>query len=125
METEQVGWYGDDTATTGDGILTAIMLMEQVVSRKLPLSKLCEAMVMYPQICASIRVPNKDAVMGNPTVIARLEELNDRLGSCGRLLLRKSGTEPVIRVMAEAETEDICQSLVNEMLSVIRTEGLT
>ena len=112
-------------ATTGDGILTAIMLMEQVVSQKLPLSKLCEAVIMYPQLCKSVRVPDKDAVFQNPAVTAKLTELNDRLGNSGRMLLRKSGTEPVVRVMAEAETSETCEILVNEMLSVIRAEGLT
>ncbi len=112
-------------ATTGDGILTAIMLMEQVVSQKLPLSKLCEPVIMYPQLCKSIRVPNKDAVFANIKVSAKLEELNNRLKNHGRMLLRKSGTEPVVRVMAEATTEAACEALVEEMLSVIRSEGLT
>ncbi len=112
-------------ATTGDGILTAIMLMEQVVSQKLPLSKLCEAVVMYPQLCESVRVPDKDAVFKNSAVTAKLAEINQRLGSNGRMLLRKSGTEPVVRVMAEASDEATCKSLVNEMLSVIESEGLT
>ncbi|MBQ9780034.1 MAG: phosphoglucosamine mutase [Clostridia bacterium] len=112
-------------ATTGDGILTAILLMEQVVSSKLSLSKLCEAVVMYPQLCKSIRVPDKDAVFENTAVRAKQEELNARLGSNGRMLLRKSGTEPVIRVMAEAAAREICETFVDELLSVIRSEGLT
>lgn len=112
-------------ATTGDGILTAIMLMEQIVSQKLPLSKLCEPVIMYPQLCNSVRVPDKDAVLANSIVSAKLDELNDRLGNHGRMLLRKSGTEPVIRVMAEAATKEACESLVNEMLSVIQSQNLT
>ena len=111
-------------ATTGDGILTAIMLMEQIASQKLPLSKLCEPVIMYPQLCESIRVPDKEAVLKNPAVSAKLDQLNSRLGSHGRMLLRKSGTEPVIRVMAEAVTEEECKTLVNEMLSVINAEHL-
>ena len=111
-------------ATTGDGILTAIMLMEQIASQKLPLSKLCEPVIMYPQLCESIRVPDKEAVLKNPAVSAKLDQLNSRLGSHGRMLLRKSGTEPVIRVMAEAVTEEECKTLVNEMLSVIKAEHL-
>ena len=111
-------------ATTGDGILTAIMLMEQIASQKLPLSKLCEPVIMYPQLCESIRVPDKAAVLKNPAVSAKLDQLNSRLGSHGRMLLRKSGTEPVIRVMAEAVTEEECKTLVNEMLSVIKAEHL-
>ncbi len=112
-------------ATTGDGILTAIMLMEQIVSQKRPLSKLCEAVVMYPQICESLRVPDKDAVFQNTAVMQKLSEINRRLENRGRMLLRKSGTEPVVRVMAETSDEDTCRSLVSEMLSVIKAEGLT
>jgi len=111
-------------ATTGDGILTAIMLMEQIVSQKRPLSNLCEAVIMYPQICKSVRVPDKDAVLQNTTVTQKLSEINHRLGTRGRMLLRKSGTEPVVRIMAEASDEDTCSSLVSEMLSVIKAEGL-
>lgn len=112
-------------ATTGDGILTAIMLMEQLAASKLPLSKLSEPVVMYPQLCKSVRVPDKDAVFANATVTDKLTEINGRLGSNGRMLLRKSGTEPVVRVMAEAATKEACEALVSEMLSVIRAEGLT
>ena len=112
-------------ATTGDWILTAIMLMEQVASQKLPLSKLCEHVRMYPQICESVRVLDKDEVLKNILVSSKLSEINDRLGNNGRMLLRKSGTEPVVRVMAEAATKELCQSLVNEMLSIIKAEGLT
>ena len=111
-------------ATTGDGILTAIMLMEQVVSEKQPLSKLCAPVIMYPQICQSIRVPDKDAVFLNATVTAKLTEINHRLGQNGRILLRKSGTEPVVRIMAEAETREVCRAVIDELIAVIREEGL-
>ena len=112
-------------ATTGDGLLTAIMLMEQIASQKLPLSKLCEPVVMYPQLCRSVRVPDKDAVFANAAVVTKLTEINDRLDGNGRMLLRKSGTEPVVRVMAEAASTESCEALVSEMLSVIKSEGLT
>ncbi|MBE6694772.1 MAG: phosphoglucosamine mutase [Ruminococcaceae bacterium] len=112
-------------ATTGDGLLTAIMVMEQIVESKLPLSKLAEAVVMYPQVCRSVRVASKDAVIEHPEVRARLEASNARLGADGRMLLRKSGTEPVIRVMAEAKTEEMCEELVADMLSLIRSLGLS
>ena len=112
-------------ATTGDGILTAIMVMEQIVESKLSLSKLAEAVVMYPQVCKNVRVADKDAVINHPEVQARLSESCKKLGTDGRMLLRKSGTEPVIRVMAEAKTEDMCEELVTDMLSLIKNLGLS
>lgn len=112
-------------ATTGDGILTAIMVMERVVDSKLPLSKLAEAVVMYPQITRNLRVPDKDAVLNHPTVQEKLAECNTRLGSDGRMLLRKSGTEPVVRVMVEAADEGTCEAYIDEMVGVIQREGLT
>ncbi len=111
-------------ATTGDGILTAIMLMEEIVAQKRPLSKLCAPVVMYPQITKNIRVPDKDAVFENTAVTKKLDELNSRLGTGGRMLLRKSGTEPVVRVMAEAETPELCERSADALISVIRAEGL-
>lgn len=110
-------------ATTGDGILTAIMVMEQIVESKLPLSKLVEPVVMYPQVCKSIRVSDKDAVTGDAVVIEKLEACNKELGDDGRMLLRKSGTEPVIRVMTEAKDIDTCKKMVEEMLELISTRG--
>ena len=112
-------------ATTGDGILTAIMVMERIVDSKLPLSKLAEAVVMYPQITKNLRVPDKDAVLNHPAVKEKLAECNARLGSDGRMLLRKSGTEPVVRVMVEAADEGTCEAYIAEMVAVIRAEKLT
>lgn len=112
-------------ATTGDGILTAIMVMEQIVASKLPLSKLAEAVVMYPQVTVNLRVPDKEAVLNHPAVQAKLAACNEKLGGNGRILLRKSGTEPVVRVMVEAPDRHLCDSLSREMAEVIRSEGLT
>ena len=112
-------------ATTGDGILTAIMLMERIVESKLPLSKLAAPVVMYPQITVNLRVPDKDAVLNHSAVQAKLKECNSRLGKDGRMLLRKSGTEPVIRVMVEAADNETCQTLAAEMSDLIRAENLT
>ena len=112
-------------ATTGDGLLTAIMVMERIVESKLPLSKLAEPVVMYPQVTVNLRVPDKDAVLKNPTVKAKLADCNTRLGGGGRMLLRKSGTEPVVRVMAEAADEGMCEAYIAEMVAVIRAEKLT
>lgn len=112
-------------ATTGDGLLTAILLMERMMESKSLLSKLAEPVVMYPQVMVNLRVPDKDAVLNHPVVQSKLEECNARLGKNGRMLLRKSGTEPVIRVMAEAADNETCEALVAEMSDLIRAEGLT
>ena len=112
-------------ATTGDGLLTAIMLMERIVDSKLSLGKLAAPVVMYPQVTRNLRVPDKDAVMNHPTVLQKLEDCNTRLGNGGRMLLRKSGTEPVIRVMVEAADAETCNAYVQEMVDLITAEGLT
>ncbi len=110
-------------ATTGDGILTAIMLMERVVDAKLPLSKLAEPVVMYPQVTVNVRVADKDAALAHPAVQAAHATYAARLGDTGRMLLRKSGTEPVIRVMVEAPDREICRTCAEDMAAVIRANG--
>ncbi len=112
-------------ATTGDGILTATMVMERIVDSKLPLSKLAEAVTMYPQVTKNLRVPDKDAVLNHPAVKAKLADCNARLGGGGRMLLRKSGTEPVVRVMVEAADRATCEAYAREMTDTIRVEKLT
>ena len=111
-------------ATTGDGILTAIKVMESVVASKLPLSKLAEPVKMYPQVLKNVRVADKAAVRENPTVIAKIEEIAKTLGNSGRILLRESGTEPVIRVMVEADTLAVCEKHVDAVIALIRELGL-
>ena len=111
-------------ATTGDGILTAIKVMEAVISSKQSLSKLAEQVRMLPQVTKNVRVADKAAVRGNAAVQASVEAVRDRLGNEGRILLRESGTEPVVRVMVEAATEGTCNACVDEVISVIRSEGL-
>ena len=110
-------------ATTGDGLLTAIMVMERIAESKLPLSKLAEPVVMYPQITRNLPVPDKDAVLNHPSVKEKLADCNTRLGSGGRMLLRKSGTEPVVRVMVEAADRETCEAFAEEMVGVIREAG--
>ncbi len=112
-------------ATTGDGILTSIQLMEAIIESKLTLSKLASAMVMYPQVLKNVRVSDKDAVAVHPAVNALVEKIAGELGSDGRVLLRPSGTEPVVRVMAEAKTVEICESCVNRLAAAIQDAGLT
>ncbi len=110
--------------TTGDGILTAIKLMETMMSAKLPMSKLAAPVTMYPQVLKNIRVENKAAVNANANVQAAVKAVADELGKSGRVLLRESGTEPVIRVMVEATTELICEQMVDRIIDVIIAEGL-
>jgi phosphoglucosamine mutase len=111
-------------ATTGDGILTAIKVMEAVISTKLPLSKLAEPVKMLPQVTKNVRVANKAAVRANEAVQKAVESVRERLGDAGRILLRESGTEPVMRVMVEAPSETQCNACVDEVVDVIRAEGL-
>ena len=112
-------------ATTGDGILTAIMLMEQIVESKQPLSALAAPVTMYPQVSRSVRVPDKDAAVNHPAVREAVDDVSRRLGDGGRILLRKSGTEPVVRVMVESESEEICCTCVEEVVDAMRGAGLT
>jgi phosphoglucosamine mutase len=111
-------------ATTGDGILTSIKLMEAVVAKKTKLSKLAEAVVTFPQVTKNIRVADKDKVMKNADVLEKVREISDLLGNDGRILLRKSGTEPVVRVMVEAESAETCETLAQSVLDVIKERGL-
>ncbi|MBE6595731.1 MAG: phosphoglucosamine mutase [Ruminococcaceae bacterium] len=111
-------------ATTGDGILTAIKIMEAVISSKQPLSKLAAPVKMFPQITRNVRVDNKAAVRENGQVQAAIAAVRDRLGSEGRILLRESGTEPVVRVMVEAASEALCRELADGVVNVIYDQGL-
>ena len=111
-------------ATTGDGILTAIKVMEAVIASKLPLSKLAEPVKMLPQITKNVRVADKAAVRENPLVQKAVRDVSERLGKDGRILLRESGTEPVMRVMVEAPTQQTCEKLAQEVVDVIFAQGL-
>ena len=107
-------------ATTGDGLLTAIMLTEELCDSKSSLSKLAAPVKLYPQYTESIRVTNKDAAANDPLVLARLEEIQQELSRGGRILLRKSGTEPVLRVMVESESEENSIRLAKSLIEVIK-----
>ena len=111
-------------ATTGDGILTSIELMEAMLESKQTLSRLCQEMDAYPQILKNIRVKDKKAVIENEHVQRVVKAVEERLGHTGRVLLRESGTEPVIRVMAEAQDERTAGRCVEEMICAIRDQGL-
>lgn len=110
-------------ATTGDGILTALMLMEEMLERKSTLGKLASAVTIYPQVLKNVRVSDKDVVMNDHDIAERVEDITRRFGDTGRVLLRKSGTEPVIRVMAEGEDIDFCNAVVDELISLIKEKG--
>ncbi len=111
-------------ATTGDGILTALMLTEELCDKKLPLSKLSEDLVLYPQKLVNLRVKSKSAVMEDQQVQEAVKEAESMLDDgAGRVMLRQSGTEPVIRVMAEAKSEELCQKLTQLVANVIHERG--
>lgn len=111
-------------ATTGDGLLTAIKLAEACLNAKLPLSNLAEPVKMFPQVLKNIRVENKAAVRNDKAVQEKISEITEKLADTGRILLRESGTEPLIRVMVEAETEEICEVYVDEVIDLIKARGL-
>ena len=110
-------------ATTGDGILTAIKMMEVMLEKKSPLSKLAEPVHIYPQVLKNIRVKDKPAAQNDPDVIKAVENAAKVLGNSGRILVRESGTEPVIRVMVEAEKLEDCESYVDSVIEVIKAKG--
>ena len=107
-------------ATTGDGILTALMLMEEMLDRKTTLGKLASPVVLYPQVLINVPVKDKTPAMNDPEVKKLEQDIAEALGDEGRLLLRPSGTEPYIRVMVEAEAEQRCYQLANKMAQLLR-----
>ena len=110
-------------ASTGDGILTSLKIAEVMKARKKTLSQLCEGFTVYPQVLKNIRVTDKTAAQNDPDVQAAVAEVAANLGDSGRILVRESGTEPLVRVMVEAESQEICEKYVEHVLSVIRSKG--
>ena len=94
------------------------------MSKKLPLSKLADKIRKYPQVLKNVPVADKDTVMNCPAITNAVKSIEARLGNDGRILLRPSGTEPVIRIMVEADTEDACKECVNEIYDIMKEEGL-
>ena len=111
-------------AATGDGILTSLMVMEACIEKKATLCDLANDMKEYPQLLRNVRVADKKTARENPKVIAAVEAAAEALGSDGRILVRESGTEPVIRVMVEAGTDDLCKTYVDSVVKVMEEEGL-
>ena len=110
-------------ASTGDGILTSLKMMEVMMARKKKMSELAEDLTIYPQVLVNVRVTDKKAAQNDPDVQAAVQNVADQLGDTGRILVRESGTEPVVRVMVEAETEDICHKHVDDVVDVIKKNG--
>ncbi len=110
-------------ATTGDGLLTAIMITEQICDSKMSIAELCAEVKLYPQYTKSIRVKDKAAVMADSSVISERETIEKLIGNKGRILLRQSGTEPVIRIMTECETERLCVEYADRMENAISKGG--
>ena len=111
-------------ATTGDGILTSIKLMEVLLEEKKSLKECLSAYQKFPQVLENVRVTDKALAEANPAVLDAVKKVEEKLKDTGRILLRASGTEPLIRVMVEAEQEEICRNLVEEVIAVMKKEGL-
>ena len=110
-------------ANTGDGLLTAIKVMEAVTETKQPLSVLASGMTMYPQVLKNVVVTDKDETLNCPEVQAAVKKAEEELGNNGRVLLRKSGTEPLLRVMSEATTKELCEEKVDAIIDAMRAAG--
>ena len=111
-------------ATTGDGILTSLMVMEVMIEKKTSLNVLASEVTIYPQLLKNVRVSNKAAARNNAAVKEAIAEVEKELGDEGRILVRESGTEPVIRVMVEAKKDSICREMVDKVIAVMDKEGL-
>ncbi|MFT4146374.1 MAG: phosphoglucosamine mutase [Mobilitalea sp.] len=110
-------------ATTGDGVLTSLKLMEVMLESKTTLSELHKEVIIYPQILENVKVNNKKEAREDNEVIKIVAQIEEELGSNGRILVRESGTEPVVRVMVEAETQELCRNLVDRVVGVMKQQG--
>ena len=110
-------------ASTGDGILTSLKMMEVMMARKKPLSELAAPLKIYPQVLKNVRVTDKTAAQNDPAVQAMVAQVTQELGDTGRILVRESGTEPVLRVMVEAPEVESCQKYVDGVVEVIQEKG--
>ena len=110
-------------ANTGDGILTALKLVQVVLDRKQTLSQLAEPVKIYPQVLKNVQVTDKTQAQNDPEVKAAVAKAAEELGDSGRILLRESGTEPLVRVMVEAESTETCERIVDEIIALIKARG--
>ncbi|MBR5683916.1 MAG: phosphoglucosamine mutase [Ruminococcus sp.] len=112
-------------ASTGDGILTSLKIMQVIMSREKKLSELAAPFTVYPQVLENVKVKDKAAAQADPDVRAEVDKVAAELGDSGRILVRESGTEPLVRVMVEAEQESVCRSCVDRVVNVIKLKGHT
>lgn len=110
-------------ATTGDGIITALKMMEVMLAKKKTLSELKSPVAIFPQVLKNIKVTDKTAAQNDMDVKAAVEKVAEMLGNDGRILVRESGTEPVVRVMVEAGSQELCVKYVDEVIEVIKSKG--
>ena len=110
-------------ASTGDGILTSLKMMEVMMAKKAKMSQLTEGLTIYPQVLENVRVVDKTAAQEDPDVKAAVKAVEEALGDTGRILVRESGTEPLLRVMVEAETEECCRKYVDRVVAVVKAKG--
>lgn len=110
-------------ATTGDGVLTSLKIMEAMLEKKVKLSELVKNVKIYPQLLINVRVKDKPSARNDEDVRKAVEKITNELGEDGRILVRESGTEPVIRVMVEARTDEICKQYVYEVIDVLKEKG--
>ena len=110
-------------ASTGDGILTSLKMMEVMMAKKKKMSQLLEGLKIYPQVLVNVRVKDKAEAQADADVQAAVQAVTDVLGDTGRILVRESGTEPLLRVMVEAETEELCRQYVDQVVDVVRAKG--
>ena len=110
-------------ATTGDGILTSLKVMEAMLEKKQPLNKLALEVEIFPQVLKNVKVKNKRDAQDDPMVQAEVQKVTDALGDDGRILLRQSGTEPVVRVMVEASSVENCEKYVDQVIAVMKAQG--
>ena len=110
-------------ATTGDGILTSLKIMEVMLEKKTRLSELIKPVTIYPQLLVNVKVQDKTAAEQDEDVQAAVKAVEEALGNTGRILVRESGTEPLLRVMVEAETDEICHKYVYQVVDVLKAKG--
>ena len=110
-------------ASTGDGILTSLKMMEVMLAKKKPLSVLAAPLKIYPQVLENVRVTDKKAAQNDPAVQEAVKAVAEVIGDTGRILVRESGTEPLVRVMVEAPDHDTCQKYVTQVVEVIKSKG--
>lgn len=110
-------------ASTGDGILTSLKMMEVMMARKKKMSELLDGLTIYPQVLENVRVTDKKAAQDDADVQVAVKAVTEALGDTGRILVRESGTEPLLRVMVEAETEEVCRKYVDQVVDVVKAKG--